>query len=46
MFLNIQELAKSQEPSQTHIETHFWTYEPIEKKEEHKCTDWNSKKRN
>jgi len=23
MFLNIQELTKSQEPSQTHIETHF-----------------------
>jgi len=33
MFLNIQKLTKSQEPSQTHIETHFWTYEPIETKE-------------
>jgi len=32
MFLIIQELTKSQEPSQTHIETHFWTYEPNETK--------------
>ena len=34
MFLNIQELTKSQEPSQTHIETHFWTYEPFETKKD------------
>jgi len=32
MFLIIQELTKSQEPSQTHIETHFWTYELNETK--------------
>jgi len=32
MFLNIQELTKLQEPSQTHIETHFWAYEPNETK--------------
>jgi len=32
MFLIIQELTKTQEPSQTHIETHFWTYESNETK--------------
>ena len=32
MFLIIQELTKSQEPSQTHIETHFWKFESNEKK--------------
>jgi len=32
MFLIIQELTKTQEPRQTHIETHFWTYEPNETK--------------
>jgi len=32
MFLIIQELTKSQDPIQIHIETHFWTYEPNETK--------------
>ena len=37
MFLIIQELTKSQEPSQTHTKTHFWTYESIETKENTKA---------
>jgi len=32
MLLIIQEITKTQEPNQTHIETHFWTYEPNETK--------------
>jgi len=36
MFFIIQELTKSQEPSQTLIETHFSTYEPNETKRESK----------
>ena len=46
MFLIIQELTKTQEPSPTLIETHFSTYEPNETKRESKCTDKNFKKHN
>jgi len=38
MFFNIQELTKSQEPIQTHIETHFLYMWTDWNKEEHKCT--------